>query len=292
MEHHKNMQKNLITFGLAILFCCVLVAAKNLYAQDVQTPADNAGLSSNSDDPLEITADGSLEWKRNDKQFIARKNAKAVQGTSSVAAQTLVADYREENGNDFNIWQVTATQSVVLQSNDSNAYGDNANYNLDSGLAVMTGGDLKMISPEQTITAKEKFEYWVNDGRLVAVGSAKVQRPADSLEADTITAVMKDTPGGERKLETLEAEGNVVITTTTEVLRGNYGIYRAADNKAEIKGKVKLTRGPNVLEGDRAEVDLTTNVSKIFGHEGASGSAGQVRGVFYPNSEKKPEQTP
>lgn len=283
------MPKNLLKLGTIASFCCVMTAANLSQAQDAGMNSPLPVTTSNSDAPLEITADGSLEWQRDANQFIARRNARATQGTMSVSAQTLTADYRETESSDFHIWQMIAQESVVLQSNDSNAYGDRAVYNMDTGLAEMTGHDLKMVSPQQTITASDRFEYYVNDGRLVARGDAKVQRPADTLEADVIAATLKDTPQGERKLDKLEAEGNVVITTKTEVLRGDYAIYRSADNKAEIQGNVKLTRGQNILEGDRAEVDLTTNVSKIFGQQNAGGSAGQVRGVFYPSSEKKPQ---
>jgi lipopolysaccharide export system protein LptA len=115
---------------------------------------------------------------------------------------------------------------------------------------------------------------------------------------------LKENAQGKRVLDNLEAFGNVVIVTPTERITGAYGIYRAGSNKAELKGGVKITRGPNVLEGERAEVDMTTNISKIFGAPtseqapakvgGAlTGSpnvqtgGGRVRGVFYPNSETK-----
>jgi lipopolysaccharide export system protein LptA len=77
----------------------------------------------------------------------------------------------------------------------------------------------------------------------------------------------------------------VKITTPTEVLTGDYGIYKAETNTAEVKGNVKIVRGPNTLEGDRAQVDLNTNVSSMFGGEGT----GRVKAVFFPGSEKKPE---
>jgi len=243
--------------------------------------------SSNQNEPLEITADGTLEWHRNDKQFIAKKNAKAEQGTVSVSAETLTADYRETKTSDFDIYQLIASENVIIHSNQSNAYGDDATYNLDEGMAVMTGKDLRLITPEQTITAEDRFEYWAEEGLLKAIGNAKVIRPTDELTADEIHATLKDSAEGRRELDTAEAIGHVVIKTATETLTGDYGIYRSATNKAEIKGHVVITRGPNVLEGDRAEVDLNTDTSRMFG----DGSEGRVRGVFYPDSEKKPSDT-
>lgn len=254
---------------------------------------DAAGLSSSVSQPLEITADGTLEWLRNEKLLVARKNALAVQGDSSVAAQTLSAEYREgKDGGGMQIWKITAETGVVLKSKDTQAYGEKAVYDLDSGLATMTGEGLKMISPDQTVTARDRFEYRVNEGRFEAIGAAKVVRPkpsgngTDTLSADTISAIMKDNGKGERVLETLEAKGNVVIVTPTETVTGAHGVYKSDTNKAELDGGVKIVRGPNTLQGQRAEVDMNTNTSRIFGSDTPTG---RVRGVFYPGSEKKPD---
>lgn len=265
----------LFFLGLMVLFCAP--------AQAQQLPGNT-----NSEQPLEITADGSLEWKRVENLFIARDNAKAEQGPSSVAASVLTAKYREGNSSSMEIHSIEAEENVVLRSQDSAAYGDHATYNLDDGLAVMTGQNLRMISPDQTITARDKFEYWVSEGRVVATGNALVERPkpeggSDKLRADKITATLKDNAQGKRSVDTVEATGNVVITTPGEVVTGNYGIYRAATNKAEITGGVTITRGQNVLEGERAVVDMTTNTSQLFGSAGD----GRVRGVFYPGSKDK-----
>lgn len=263
------------------------------------SPGSSPG--SSSKDPVEITADGSLEWLRAEQKFIARKNAVAVQGLSSVAAQTLTADYREGakgedgSGGGIEISKIRAETDVVLRSNESEAFGDVATYDLDAGLAVMTGDDLRMVSPDQTVTARDKFEYWVEDGRLNAIGDAVVIRPnpkggQDRLTADTVSAVFEENAAGERVLKTLEAKQNVVITTKEEIVTGAYGIYRASTNKADLTGGVTITRGPNVLRGERAEVDLNTNVSKIFAgseQQGRPGS-GRVSGKFYPSSKNEP----
>ena len=270
--------------------------------------AQAQGLSTNSKDPLEVTADGTLEWLRADKTFVATENALAKQGDSSVAGAKLSAQYREgANGDGMQIYLVRAERDVVLKSRDSTVYGQDAVYNLDQGLATVTGDNLKMVSPDQTVTARDKFEYWVADGRVNAIGNAKVVRPKvgggqDTLQADKVSAVLKKNAAGEQVLHSLEAISNVVIVTPTETITGAYGIYKADSNIAEITGGVKIIRGPNTLQGERAEVDLNTNVSTIFGQKDqATGeSTGRVRGVFYPgsegggenNAEEKTEETP
>lgn len=269
-----------------LLILLIWINAPHVQAQDVQIGS--------GDEPLEIVADESLEWKRAEQLFIARRNAVATQGDASVAGQVLTAYYREGNGKDMEIYKVTADTDVKITSRDSIAYGDHADYNLDEGLAVLTGQDLKLVTPEQTITAQDRFEYQVTAGRVIAVGRPRVIRPkpqgggTDTLDSDELIATLKDNSEGKRVVDVIEAKGNVVITTPTEVVKGAYGIYRAGTNKAELSGGVTITRGPNVLEGEKAIVDLTTNTSQVFG---SPIEGGRVRGVFYPGSEKKQDQT-
>ncbi|MBX2834208.1 MAG: ostA-like family protein [Micavibrio sp.] len=249
-------------------------------------------MSTNSSEPIEVTADKTLEWHRGATQFIAKGNALAKQGASSIAAQALTADYRKNAGSSMEIYHLKAQGGVVLTSDDNKAYGEVGDYDLDEGLATLTGDNLRMESPDQTVTAEQIFHYQVALGKLSAIGAAKVVRPkvdgsgTDTLEAEKITATMKKNEQGEQVLDTLEAFENVVITTPTEVVMGEYGIYNSVTNKAELKGNVKIVRGQNTLEGVRAEVDMTTNVSRIFGSGSGSGGgeSGRVRGVFYPGS--------
>lgn len=284
-EHSVNKIKLLI-----IVLALGAVTTAPLFAQGLP--------KSNNKKPIEITANDSLEWLRADKRFIARTDAKAKQGTVAIEAQILTADYRESDKSDIDIYKMTADNNVVITSKENKAYGQKAIYDVDQGMAVMTGDNLKMTAPDQTVTARDKFEYWAADGRVIAYGDAKIIRPkptggTDTLRADKISAILKDNAKGERVLHSMEAIGNVVITTPTEVITGAYGIYKADVNKAEIKGNVKIKRGPNILEGERAEVDMNTNTSRMFGgaQAGAAGqSGGQVRGVFYPKSEKTGEE--
>lgn len=234
--------------------------------------------------PIEITAVRTIEWHRNDQKYIARGDALARQGDVSVAGETLTADYRggEGDGSSTQIWRFTAEGNVTVQNASNAAYGDIAVYDIDKGLATMTGSNLRLTSPGQVITADERFEYWAAQGRANAIGNAIVERGDDKLRSNKMTALFKEGPGGEQIFDQIEAVGNVIITTPTEVLTGDYGIYKSSTNIAEITGNVKITRGPNILQGTRAQVNLSTNVSKMFG---SPAGETRVRGVFYPDSQ-------
>lgn len=279
--------------GLLVLAAACLVATPVVTKADAKAQSlSETGLASGSNtgkEPIEITAGRTMEWRRTEQQYIARGEALARQGDMSITGETLTADYHEGEKSGMEIWKLTAEEGVRVQSGENSAYGDKAVYEVDKGLAVMTGSNLRLVSPEQTVTARDRLEYWTEKGEANAIGDAKVVRGEDTLTADTLKATFKENAQGKRALDTLEAVGNVVIITPEEKLTGKHGIYHAATNVAELKGDVRIERGPNILEGERAEVDLTSNVSKIFG---APENGGRVRGIFYPGSEKTKEAPP
>lgn len=251
--------------------------------------------------PIEVIAQESLEWFRNDNYFIAKKDVRATQGETTLHAATLTAKYAETEKSNIDIHTIIAEDNVKIIAQDNQVFGDYAIYDVKKGYAKMTGNNLKLVSEDQTVTANDRFEYWLNNGRLEAHGNAVAIREGDKLQSDKMIATFTER-GGKRALKTLEAIGNVVITTPDEVLKGERAIYNANTDIAELKDNVFITRGPNTLQGARAQVNLATNVSKMFGGASASTTSstttttteegtGRVRAVFYPESQDTNNQT-
>lgn len=239
--------------------------------------------TTNSEQPIDISADKALEWHRAESQYIATGNAVITQGNVTIRAAKIVADYRDTPKSGTEIYRLTAIDAVTIENQGSTASGDHLVYEVDSGLATMTGHNLTMTAPDQTVTATEKFEYNVTAATLNAVGNAKVTRTGDTLSANTISAKLKEDKDGKQVLDRLEAIGNVVITTPAETLTGARGLYSASSNTAEITGGVTIKRDQNILTGDRGSIDLTSHVSRIFAAENADGpAAGRVHGTFFP----------
>lgn len=233
--------------------------------------------------PVEITAIRTLEWNRAEHQFTARGDVVAKQGDVAVYADTLTADYRETAGSSIDIYRLTATGNVRLENNDgSTAYGDQAVYTMDDGRALLTGGNLRIVSPARTITATDRMEYLTQQGEASAHGNAKMVQDDNTIAANSLKAFFAQADNGSRSLSRAEANGNVVVTTPAEKLTGNKATYTAAGNNAEVTGNVRITRGPNVLEGARATVNLTTSVSTLHGGKASPTGDSRVRGVFYP----------
>ncbi len=233
--------------------------------------------------PIEITADNSLEWHRNDLQFIATGKVIAKQGETKINSEILTADYKDGEKNKIDIWRLTAAKNVKIESRNTIGYGDKMTYDVEKSVTIMTGKNLKLISQNQIVTASDSMEYWVEDGIFTANGNATAIKDDDTIKADKLIAKFTQDKNGKRILREMQAINNVTITTPTEIVTGDNGKYSAITNKAIITGNVKIKRGKNILQGDKAEIDMTTNISKIFG---SSTDNGRVKGIFYP-SEKK-----
>jgi lipopolysaccharide export system protein LptA len=87
--------------------------------------------------------------------------------------------------------------------------------------------------------------------------------------------------GQDSRISRIDAQGNVVVSTPTDVARGDFGVYDAKTDIATLLGNVTITRGQNVIHGPYAVVDLKTNVSRMMTLAAAPGKPAQpVEGIF------------
>ncbi len=231
---------------LTIIFTLLFVFFNPAVAQDT-----------GSDDPIEITADGALEWRRAENMYVARNNAKVVQAGTTLTADYIEAHY-DEGGNSSAITKIIAT-----------------------------GSNLKLDSEAITVTAQDSLEYYQAENKFIAKGNAVATQETNTIQADTLTAWFNDsdakTDSNEsNSLKKALAVGNVVITTPTEKATGSRATYEGATSIAELTGNVKIMQDQNTLEGARATVNTKTGISQLF----AGSDSGRVKGIFYPNKKK------
>ena len=245
--------------------------------------ASPLGLAQGNGGGLEVEADNGIEWRRNEQVLIANGNAVAKRGTSRIDADELRALYRDRDGNS-EIYRIVATGNVTLSSDTDVATGDKAVYDIDKAVVVLTGNDLKYKTPKETLTAQESLEYWETDRIAVARGDAVAVAGNRTLRGDTLTARFEAGKGGTNELRRIDGDGNVTIRTPTDFVVGNQGVYDAKTGIATLIGSVKITRGENQLNGDRAVVDLNTGISRLTTN-GDGGGKSRVRGLLIPEKD-------
>lgn len=246
-----------------------------------------------TDAPLEISAKHSLEWNRKNKTYTAREDAVAKQGNLEVSADNLVAHYADAKGA-TDIDQLTATGQVVIRSTPYTATGERAIYKTSTGNATLTGGDLKITTPDEIVTAEDRIEFFSRENRLTATGNAVAKRGTDTLSAPVMNAFFITGADGKMAMDKITAEGGVTIKTARETVTGDRGVYDVSAGKATLTGKIRILQDESWIEGNRAVVDLKTGISQLFsdgaskgdGRGGNGSDAGRVRGVFYPKKKQ------
>ena len=256
----------ILQFGLVVL---IAFSGKST-AQGIGLPGQSR------DKPIEIRADEGIEWQQKNKTYIARGNARAAQGDVAVLADTLIAYYRETETGATDIWRIDATGSVQIVSPTQRAFGDKAVYDVGQGILILTGRT-RLETETDRITSRDSLEYWEKRNLAIARGNAIATRGENQLSADVLTAHFTKDPEGKSRVHQLDAFENIVITTPHEVVKSKRGVYDVESGIATLSGSVKITRGNNQLNGEYAEVNLNTGVSKLFGR-----GRGGVQGVFMP----------
>ncbi|MEX2644037.1 MAG: LptA/OstA family protein [Acetobacterales bacterium] len=269
--------------------------------------AQSLGLGAlEGDEPLEVLADGGIEWRQDEKVFIAEGNARARRGEVTVHADRLVAHYRDRSGpgkeqpqqgggqpigpgGGIEIFRLEAQGNVRIVSRQETAVGESAVYDIDGQVFVLTGRDLSLKTPDVRITARDSLEYWAGRELAVARGDARAFGEDRLLTADVLTArfagkgeASRNGGGGPSNgaVERIEAFDNVAIRTADEVIRGDRGVYDLDSRIATLAGSVKITRGENQLNGAYAEVNLATGVSRLRSAPGQGPS--RVFGLIKP----------
>lgn len=283
--------------------------------------------------PVEVTSTNGIEWRQAEQVVIATGNAKAVRDGVTLTADRLVARYRNRAGqangdgaapapaaepggdspaSNGEIWRLEAEGNVHIETETDHAQGDRGVYDMDQAVMVLTGRNLRLTTPDDTITARDSLEYWPQKRMAVARGAASVVTSDNRrIAADTLVgyfleqapaatpaaaparaapqggnrgaAQPRRAPGEGSKLDRVEVFGNVEIRTEQEVVRGDRGVYSPVTGIARLLGNVRITRGQNQLNGSEAIVDMRSGLARLVSAPGA-----RVQGLVVPQSGDQP----
>ncbi len=322
---------------LAIAATLALAPALALMFQGAPARAQAIDLSGGG--PVEITALGGLEVRDQEQVAIASGDARATRGDVTVLADRLVARYRKkvdpagavpvapvapaapaaptktsqdptsaENGG-TEVYRLEAHGHVRILTATDEAVGDDAIYDIDQAVLIMTGKALKLTTPQQIMTARDTMEYWsalhmaVGRGNAVVVTTDQRRLAADILVAYTngdaapapapgaakpVSAAKPGEPGLDAgKLKRIDAFGNVEVRSPVDIVRGDRGSYIPATEIARVVDHVRVTHLGSQVNGAAADMNMKTGIARI-----ASGSGGRVQGLIVPNDTKDVQNKP
>jgi lipopolysaccharide export system protein LptA len=298
-------------------------------------PAQGIDLSQGG--AVTVTARGGFEWREAEQEVIATGDARSVRGDVTVLSDRQIAHYRKKGtgpagpgttpaptpaatadagaksasdpdsgGNE--VYRLEADDHVRIFTQTDFAQGDHAVYDIDQAVLVMTGHDLKLITPQQVMTARDTMEYWSQRHMAVGRGNAVVvTTDGRRLAGDVLVGYTTDpndpagAPGGTAKpvpaaskpdpakpsdpllsagrLKRVEAFGHVEVRTQTDLVRGDRGVYVPDTGMARIVGHVRITRGENQLNGPAADINMKTGIAHLI-----SDPTQRVQGLIVPKN--------
>jgi lipopolysaccharide export system protein LptA len=115
-------------------------------------------------------------------------------------------------------------------------------------------GDVHVVQGDTDLRCKTLVVYYEDDA---SKGGMPAEQPG---------------PNGQQQIKRMEIKGGVVVTQKESTATGDNGVFDMKANTVTLNGNVVITRGPDVLRGQKLVVDLTSGVSRMEG--------GRVEGLF------------
>jgi lipopolysaccharide export system protein LptA len=244
--------------------------------------------------PVIIDAEQSVVCDETAHKCVATGLAKAQKGTSTVYGDVLTVYFTD----DRDITAMTADGHVRMETPTETAYGDHAHYDVALDRVLLTGGNLKIVTQKEVLTAEDSLEYWHTKNQGIARGNAVVQFPEKKqlIQANTLIAYFvppgKEAKGDDKKteLDRVEATGNVLASGPNGVVTGDKGTYFGKTELVEIFDNVKITQGENIITGGYGRANLKTNLAELFPcapNTKPTGPIKRISGVIIPKDIKE-----
>jgi lipopolysaccharide export system protein LptA len=133
--------------------------------------------------------------------------------------------------------------------------------------------NVKLVQGDTTLECRRLLVYYDEEP---TPGAAKGRQPPKS------GMMSAPADGGQQQIRRLEAKGGVVVTQKDQVATGDNGVYDMKSNSIVLSGNVVVTRGEDVVKGQRLYVDMTTGLYRI--ESGSGGVSTPVMMLINPTA--------
>jgi lipopolysaccharide export system protein LptA len=124
----------------------------------------------------------------------------------------------------------------------------------------------------------DRFEIRDKDRTAILQGAVKVRQGQLMLDSTKMRVFYDRTSAKNPTIKRIDAQGAVRFNSPSEKAESAWGIYDVEERQLTLGGNVKLTRGDNVVQGQRLEVNLITGVTTLDGAAGGKQTAAVANG--------------
>jgi lipopolysaccharide export system protein LptA len=170
--------------------------------------------------------------------------------------------------------------------------GGFAALGLADGAAV---GQVRQVQPVSALkghnsnapvdVTADRIEVQDRADRAIFAGNVHATQAELTLDTQRLTVAYSNAPqnggGTGVQIRRLDAAGGVVVHSPSETAKGDFGIYDLDHKLITVIGNVQLTRGPNVVNGQRLVINIESGRAVVDGGPpGVNSSGGRVTGHF------------
>ena len=182
----------------------------------------------------------------------------------------------------------TIAAALVVFVSQGGAQSEKQSPGLFKPLPQKRDEPVKITSATLEVRDKSKMATFSGDVHVIQ-GETEVRCQVlvvfydDDQDGKDKSAAKKAPEGGRnQQIRRMEAKGNVVVTQKEQRAVGDRAEFDMRSNTVTMIGNVVVTKGDDVLRGQRMVVDLTTGVSRV------ESGGGRVEGIFQSKSAPKP----
>lgn len=236
-------------------------------------------LGSNAQVSTTIDADQGIVCEKTSNACKASGHVHVQKGGSHLYSQSLTAYFSGSSQEKKEIDRFEATGEVHFRDEEGrSARGEYALYDRKAGYLKLTGSNLSLEINDIRVKAQKMITFEDAQKKAMVMGDVEVFQEGNILRTQKLILHFKESSTGQQlEIKQIEAPESLVVFTPTERIEGDRGIYVYGQTESlTVSGNVKVDRADGRLEGEKAEVGLSSGISKVF--------AGQKRAriLIYP----------
>jgi lipopolysaccharide export system protein LptA len=136
--------------------------------------------------------------------------------------------------------------------------------------------------------AAERFEVRDRERQALFLGAVKIKQGNLTLNSAKVRVFYDRTSSANPTIKRVDAQGDVDFSSPSERAKAAWAIYDVEQGQLTLGGNVNLTRGTDIVQGQRMEINLRTGVTTLDGGISGqtkpttpqTGSDGRVRARF------------
>jgi len=223
----------------ALLALAVALGSLPLLPQPARAQSLGLGLTGQDNGkPIDIEADDGIEWQQNNRVYIARGNARATRGQTTIFADTLMAFYRPLCSPEA---IAAAAKRATMQAQDAAEAETKHRAAVAAAKAAGKPPPPPLPEPVKPAAAPTCPDPAAAPTQAATADSAKPAAAANAKPAasDPAKSAAGGDPvsGGSTEIYRVEGEGNVRIATETQTVYGDHAVYDVDQALLVMTGK-------------------------------------------------------